>query len=225
MSDSLLGRALARPGDAFRYAIALLKGYLYKVYLPARGRHFTAGRRFRVFGRLSVRGPGRVVFGDDVKVWGRVTPWTYDKDAVIRVGDHTVLAGTRFGCAAQIAIGRDGIIADCRILDTDFHSTAVNRHDADAPVRTLPVQVGDNVWVAPDSALLPGTAVGDNCVISLGSVCSGAFPPNVIVVGNPARIGGRVPGAEGTAPAAGTTAGAQAAARDEARQTTTPPGG
>ena len=42
MSDSLLGRALARPGDAFRYAIALLKGYLYKVYLPARGRHFTA---------------------------------------------------------------------------------------------------------------------------------------------------------------------------------------
>jgi len=191
---------MARPGDAFHYAVAILKGRACKTYFRARGRRFSAGRSLRVFGRLSVRGPGRVEFGDDVKVWGRVTAWTYSNDAVIEVGDHSVLAGTRFGCAKRITIGRDGIIADCRILDTDFHSTAVNRHDDDAPVRTIPVKLGDNVWVAPDSALMPGSIVGDNCVISLGSVCSGTFPPNVIVVGNPARIGGRVPGTDASVP-------------------------
>jgi maltose O-acetyltransferase len=220
MTESLLRRVMARPGDAFQYGVALVKGYLYKFYLRARGRRFTAGRQFRVYGRLSIRGPGRVIFGDDVKVWGRVTPWTYDENATIRVGDHTVLAGTRFGCATEITIGRDGIIADCRILDTDFHSTAVNRHDTEAPVRTLPVVVGDNVWVAPDSALMPGTVVGDNCVVSLGSVCSGTFPPNVIVVGNPARIGGRVPGTEAAAPAG---AGASSSSLDATPSSTSRP--
>jgi acetyltransferase-like isoleucine patch superfamily enzyme len=195
MNLALLRKALARPGDARHYALGILRGRFYKWYLPLRGRRFSAGEKFRVYGRLTVRGPGRVEFGDDVSVWGWVTPYTHDPNAVITVGDHTKLSGTRFGCATGITIGRDGIIAECQIMDTDFHTIAVNRRDERAHIRTLPVKIGDNVWIAPSVALMPGTVIGDNCVVGFGAVASGTFPPNVIVVGNPARIGGKVPAA------------------------------
>jgi acetyltransferase-like isoleucine patch superfamily enzyme len=186
--------AISRPRDALRYAVGLIKGQCYRFLLRLLGKRFSAGKRFRVYGRLSVRGPGRVIFGDDVTVWDLVTPWTHRADAVIRVGDRTVLSGTRMGCAASITIGRDAILADCRIMDTDFHSIAVNRHDESAPVRTLPVTIGDNVWVSSQVGIMPGTTIGENSVISFGAICSGTFPANIIVAGNPARIAGAIPG-------------------------------
>jgi acetyltransferase-like isoleucine patch superfamily enzyme len=196
MNLSLLRKAIRRPGAAWQYGTGLLKGYWYKAWLPLTGRRFRAGRNFRVYGRLVVRGPGRVEFGDGVTIWGIVTPYTHSADAVISVGDETVLSGTRFGCKTGITIGRDGIIADCRIFDTDFHSIHVNRHEDDAPVRVAPVEIEDNVWVASQAALMPGTVIRENSVVGFGAVCSGGFPPNALVVGNPARVGGRVPGTE-----------------------------
>ena len=71
-TGALVGRALREPGRAVTYGLALAKGYWYRVILRILGRRFRAGTRFRVFGRLSVRGLGEVVFGDNVATWGRV---------------------------------------------------------------------------------------------------------------------------------------------------------
>jgi serine acetyltransferase len=35
---------------------------------------------------------------------------------------------------------------------------------------------------------LPGTTVGDNCIIGAGSVVRGNFPENSVIVGNPAKV-------------------------------------
>lgn len=189
-----LHAAVDRPRDARRYVLAVVRGHYYRLKFRLLGRRFSAGAGLRVYGRLRVRGPGRVIFGDHVIVWGMVTPWTYNADAVIRVGDRTTLSETRMGCAASITIGSDGLFADCRILDTDFHSIAINRRDDHAPVRTLPVVIGDNVWISSQVGIMPGTTIGENSVVSFGAVCSGTFPANVIVAGNPARIAGKIPG-------------------------------
>jgi len=162
-----------------------------------RGRRFTAGRNFRVFGSLVVRGPGRVILGDDVRVIQKTTPFTHSPDAVITVGDRVDLVGVRFGCMARISIGDESMVSECRIMDTDFHSIAVNRRDSTAPIRTAPITIGRNVWIAPQTAILPGTSIGDNSVIAFGAICSGAVPPNVVMVGNPARTAGKVPGPSG----------------------------
>jgi acetyltransferase-like isoleucine patch superfamily enzyme len=169
------------------YAIALVRGHFYKIFLPLIGRRFEAGRNLRVFGRLVVRGPGRVVFGDDVTVRNRVTPFTHHPDAVITVGDSTRLVGTRFGCAQRITIGRGGRLANCHILDTDFHPTSIHDRDDPKGIRTAAVEIGNNVWVGDDNVILPGTSIGDNCVTSVMTVCSGKYPPNVVIAGNPGR--------------------------------------
>jgi acetyltransferase-like isoleucine patch superfamily enzyme len=160
--SALVAKGLADPGAGVAHVFAVLRGHWYRVTLPMRGRRFRVGANFRVFGRLSVRGPGEVVFGDDVVMWGRVNAWTYASTARIVVGDNVMMSGTRFGCAAQIRVGRNSILADAAIRDTDFHSTRADRRSPDAPIRTAAVDIGENVWVAASAVLLPGTSIGEN---------------------------------------------------------------
>jgi acetyltransferase-like isoleucine patch superfamily enzyme len=189
----LAGRAMAEPGTAVSYAIALMKGYWYRAICRVLGRRFTAGARFRVFGRLSVRGPGEVVFGDNVALWGRVNAWTYSADARIVAEDNVMMSGTRFACASRIRIGRDAILADASIRDTDFHSTRADRRSPNAPIRVAPVDIGPNVWVAAGAVLLPGTTIGENSVVGAAAVCMRSFPANKVILGNPAKVAMPIP--------------------------------
>jgi acetyltransferase-like isoleucine patch superfamily enzyme len=191
-----LDRARREPRRALAAARALLKGHLYRLFYRIRGTRFRAGRSLRVFGSLSVRGPGEVIFGDNVVVYGRATPWTYSDQARIVVGDNVILGRAEFGCAREIVIGRGCILGRCNIMDTDFHSTRADRRSPDAPVRVAPVHIGANVWIGQNAGILPGTRIGDNSVVSFGAVCVREYPPNVIIAGNPAKVAGRIPGAE-----------------------------
>ena len=191
--SSSVRRAVNEPHSAIPYLLALLKGYWYRAIFRALGRRFHAGRRFRAFGRLSVRGPGSVVFGDDVALWGRVNAWTYSRDARIVIGDNVMMSGTRFGCVSEIRVGRNSILADAGIRDTDFHSTRADRRSAGAPVRVAPVDIGENVWVAAGAILLPGTSVGENSVIGAAAVCMRSFPANKVILGNPAKVAMPIP--------------------------------
>lgn len=177
-----------KPGHAFSVARALLRGHWYRLWYAMTGVRFTVGRNFRVEGKLTVRGPGRVIFGDDVTIGMHVTPWTHHPDAVITIGNRCYLNGTRFGCVREIRIGDFGILAESHILDSNFHSTAVDRHSPTAPVRVAPVTIERNVWIAASAGILPGTRIGKNSVVGFGSVCCGEYPADSVISGNPARV-------------------------------------
>lgn len=178
---------------AIRVAIELFRGWLFLVVCRARGMTIEGGKGLRIEGRLVARGKGKLVLGDNIRVAMKVTPWTYHPDAVIRIGDNTFLNGTRFGCAREISIGRNCILADARIMDTDFHSLHANRSDPDAPVRVKPVRLEDNVWVGAQAGILPGTKIGKNSVVAFGAVCSGKYRANAVILGNPAEVAMSIP--------------------------------
>ena len=146
------------------------------------------GKNLRIQGWMSVRGPGQVIIGDNVTIGMTVTPWTYSAQAIILIGSNVYLNGTRFACKQKIEIGDDCIIGECRILDTNFHSTDINRHDPNAYVKTEAVVVADNVWIAPDCQILPGVRIGRNSVIGINSVVTGQIPANVMAAGHPATV-------------------------------------
>jgi len=50
------------------------------------------------------------------------------------------------------------------------------------------VDIGSDVWLGIDVCILPGTTIGDGCVIGAGSVVRGSIPPYSIVIGNPGQI-------------------------------------
>lgn len=191
--DSYLRRVAREPLRSLSVAWWLVKGFWYKLTYPLRGIRFEAGRNLRVMGRLDIRGRGRVIFGDNVVVGGHTTPWTHMREAMIVVGDDTFLNGTRFGAARSINIGPRCIIADARIVDTDFHSIHADRHDPTAPVRVKSIVIEENVWIGAAAGILPGVRIGRNSVIGFGSVCTTRYPGDSVIAGNPARVVGQLP--------------------------------
>jgi maltose O-acetyltransferase len=50
-----------------------------------------------------------------------------------------------------------------------------------------PIVVEDGAWIALGALILPGVRIGRGAIVGAGSVVSEDVPPNVLVVGNPAR--------------------------------------
>ncbi|MCE2900443.1 MAG: acyltransferase [Gemmatimonas sp.] len=186
-------RALREPSYALMVAMAIVKGRVFSWWVRIFRPRVVIGRGLRIYGTLCIRGPGTVVLGDDVHIHGTVTPWTNRATARIVVGDRTKLDGTRFSCVQSVEIGADCLIANCRILDTSFHPTARRESGSDARVLEAPVSVGNSVWISPDAGLLPGTRIGDGSVVAMAAICKGEYPADVMILGNPARVAGRIP--------------------------------
>jgi maltose O-acetyltransferase len=55
-------------------------------------------------------------------------------------------------------------------------------------VKTLPIKIGNNVWINFNSIILKGVTIGDGSIIAAGAVVTKDIPPFVMVAGNPARI-------------------------------------
>lgn len=51
-----------------------------------------------------------------------------------------------------------------------------------------PITIKDNVWLGGGVIVLPGVTIGENTVVGAGAVVTKDLPPNVVAVGNPARI-------------------------------------
>ena len=179
-------KAVRNPGRAYYHVMRSVRGWCYKGAYKLLGRRVTIGRNFKVDGSLSVRGPGRVVIGDDVTIGMHVTPWTHAESAELRIGNKVYLNGTRFGCADSITIGDGCILADCRIMDTDYHGTDPRRRDA---VKTAPIVVERNVWITVQCVVLKGVTIAEGCTVTPSSVVVRPLPsPNSVYGGNPAVL-------------------------------------
>ena len=53
---------------------------------------------------------------------------------------------------------------------------------------TVPVSIGNNVWIGGNAVINPGVSIGDNSVIGSSSVVTKDIPDNVIAAGNPCKV-------------------------------------
>ena len=185
--------AARNPSHAIRVAGSFARGYMYRLKFGLFRQRVIIGKRFRVTGRLDIRGPGTVIFGDDCFVNSTyvqpTTPWTHTPEAVIRFGNGVGLAGTRLGCRVLIEVGNNTGLSDSRILDSDFHdSHAASNNRQNTNGANKPVIIGSNVWLGTGSMILKGVRIGDNAVVGAGSVVGSSVPANAIVFGNPAKV-------------------------------------
>jgi len=191
-------RALGNPFWALRILLGFARGWYYRAKFRLLGRRVIVGRRFFVLGRLDIRGPGTVIFGDDCVVLGSsyqvTTPWTHTPEAVIRFGNRVMMSGTRIGCVHRIDVDDDAGLSDGRIIDNDFHSidAATSRERAKSSGRSKRVHIKRNAWLGTDAMVLKGVTVGENAVIGARAVVTNNVPDNAVVFGNPARVVWRV---------------------------------
>lgn len=88
---------------------------------------------------------------------------------------------------ARIIIGEDVQIGPNVQLLTPTHPLDPEARRAKLEA-AKPITIGDNVWLGGGVIVLPGVTIGTNTVVGAGAVVTKDLPPNVVAVGNPARV-------------------------------------
>ena len=124
------------------------------------------------------------------------------------LGDNvTIQPSLRCDYGTNLSIGRNTFVnCDCIFLDCNRITIGEDvqiaprvqlytaGHPLDAVIRrsglefALPITIADNVWLGGGVIVCPGITIGENSVVGAGSVVTRDLPPNVLAVGNPARI-------------------------------------
>lgn len=126
------------------------------------------------------------LFGANVSMQASIHPSAkIDYPWRLIMGDRSSLGKNTWAyCLNNITIGEDTCIGQDVYLLT-------GSHDISSPNFTLvtkPIVIGDGVWVATGSTVLPGITLGDMSVVAAGSVVVKSAEKNDVVGGNPAKF-------------------------------------
>lgn len=155
------------------------------------------GKGTSVFYKSIILGDGNFDIGNNVRI-GRShrgyhagMPFhtylvTSEKKARIKIGDNTRINSAAIHAYENITIGNNCVIASgVHIIDSNGHELFSNNRTIGMD-KPKPIIIGNNVWIGLNVVILKGTTIGDNSVISAGSIVKGFFPENSLIQGNPA---------------------------------------
>jgi acetyltransferase-like isoleucine patch superfamily enzyme len=90
---------------------------------------------------------------------------------------------------AGLTLGDDVLISpNCAILTGTYQFDRLEVPLQEQGTVSKPTRIGHRVWIGSNSVVLAGAEIGDNVIVSAGSVVSGQVRPNTIVLGNPAKV-------------------------------------
>ena len=154
----------------------------------------------RLYQPLLAAGLGRIHLGTHVRIGVETSPefWsTYcyiearSIESQIYIGSDTNINNnlTLISYGSRIEIGEGCLIGDnVFIVDSDFHPLGPELRLTTKP-ESIPVNIGDNVFIGSGARILKGVSVGKDSVIAAGAVVTrGEYPGRTVIAGNPARV-------------------------------------
>ena len=128
------------------------------------------------------------------------------EEARVQIGNYCYFSNAILLCEQELRIGNYVVIGwNTTIADSDFHpiSPAARIRDAIAcsplgkcrvrpPIAMEPVVIEDDVWIGPNVTILKGVRIGAGAFIEAGSLITRSVPARSRVLGNPARIVGKI---------------------------------
>jgi acetyltransferase-like isoleucine patch superfamily enzyme len=178
----LLGRVIARVTGREPYGTEMvIRGALTTV--GARGHRLRVGRN------VTIVGPERCSFGDEVTLYGNTWINAGGASGRVRIGDRThldqfcVLSGL-----GGIDVGAGCAISSGCLVYSQANAFAPDAPIVDQPIERAPVTIGDDVLIGAGVTILPGVTVEDHAVVGAGSLVRARVPAWAIVAGVPARV-------------------------------------
>lgn len=190
---NLFGKAQKEPRLAVSVTIALTRGYILKLWFRLKRVNVTIGKNFRAYSWIHIKGPGKVVVGDNVSFCmsflKRPCLLTYRPESEIRIGSGCYVGGVRISCVSTVDIGAEALLGSSTIIDSDIlphERTLFDKSWIDAHVR--PVSIGGHFWSGTNSMILGGSRLGEECVLGAGAVLvNKEAEERSLLLGNPAR--------------------------------------
>ena len=140
--------------------------------------HFGIFRKSRV---LMLR-----AFGADVSMKASIHPSAnIDFPWRLKIGENSSVGKDAWlYCLNSITIGKNSCIGQEVYILTGSHDISSSHFD----LVTKPIKIGDGVWIATSSAILPGVTLSDMTVVAAGSVVIKNTEKYDVVGGNPAKF-------------------------------------
>jgi lipopolysaccharide O-acetyltransferase len=164
--DLLYTKIFCRPARIVRLPVYIRSNIKFKY-----GVNFTSGVGLRID---IISDNAKLFFGNNVQINDYCHIGVFEK---VVIGDRTII-----GSKVLIMDHNHGIFSKPCPESSPFISPI------ERPIESSPVNIGKNVWIGENVMILPGTKIGDGCIISAGSVVSGHFPNNTVISGNPGRV-------------------------------------
>jgi virginiamycin A acetyltransferase len=127
--------------------------------------------------------------------WGRgcvIGAFTKVKVAgPFRMGERVQIATNCFiaSGAGGLEIGNDVLISpNCTIITANYKFDRLDLPLQAQGTTSKGVRIGHRVWIGANSVVLDGSDIGENVIVSAGSVVTGTIKPNSVVLGNPAKV-------------------------------------
>ncbi|CTR17353.1 acyltransferase [Escherichia coli] len=133
---------------------------------------------------------------------------------VVTIGDNTfinkntkIISVNRISIGSNVTISYGVIIYDhdshsldyrerqkdiLKILETRDPNNDIENKNWDC-VKSLPVIIGDNVWIGFQAAILKGVTIGEGAVVAARAVVTKDVPAWSVVAGNPAKVVKEIP--------------------------------
>lgn len=158
----------------------------------------SVGKNVKFYQKLRLTGEGYIYIGANssfgYKIGGRYYGGsceiqTRSKEAVIRIGNNVAANNNLFIMARKNIVIEDDVLIGESVTIMDHNAHGIDPYRRRTSFGTpREIIIKTNVWIGNNVTILPGSIVGKNSIIAVGSVINGIFPDNVIIAGNPAKI-------------------------------------
>lgn len=176
------------------YAPAILRGTAYIIYFRIFRRNVKIVFPFLAFAKVTIIGPGRVFIDKGChaqkNVFRGLTIVTRSVDSFVSIGAKSLLGGLTIRCHGRIDLGKKTMTAVSLLQDSMFFNSDVvsSQGVGNLLLRPVPITIGSNVWLGPESIVLGGSRIGNDGVLAAGAWCFGnQIGDYCLVSGNPAK--------------------------------------
>lgn len=124
--------------------------------------------------------------------WSKLSPIHYAKKMGVNLGENVTFYAMKPGMFSTepwlISIGNNcHITANCQFITHDGGTLILRKEVPDLEI-TAPITVGNDVYIGLNTTILPGTKIGNRCIVGACSLVKGVFPDNSVIAGVPARV-------------------------------------
>lgn len=137
-----------------------------------------------IIGRRNIR------IGKRVRIWPGLRVEVFD-GATLTIEDNVVIgANCHITIAADLTIGEGSNFTGANVITNITHAlTDMHLPSIDRPWEIAPVYLGKRLFVGHGAKILPGTSLGDGCVLGANAVVANLDAPgNAVITGIPGKI-------------------------------------